>query len=172
MPSTPVYTLEETPVTKKKGHKRNTSKSSIGSDQSLTYSANSSVQSASTTGESSDSKILGGDFLKTEEFRQPTTGQPSNSLGNDGGSNDMAIFMEANHSPKKRQIKDSSSSTISRSSRDKSVKGKDNKNSNSNRNSTAPPPRMPIQKNSGKELWYSQMWMCGFADSLFNWDQE
>ena len=42
---------------------------------------------------------------------------------------------------------------------------------NNNKKSTTPPPRMPIQKNDGKELWYSQIWMCGFADS-FNFSKE
>jgi len=41
----------------KKHHRRTNSKASTGSDQSLTYSASSSVQSHSTAGESTDSSF-------------------------------------------------------------------------------------------------------------------
>lgn len=55
----PVYTLADevpTSLSQKKHHRRGNSKSSTGSD-SLAYSASSSVQSTSTTGESTDSSF-------------------------------------------------------------------------------------------------------------------
>lgn len=157
-------------------HRRGNSKTSTGSDQSLTYSASSSVSQVS-TGESTDSSfaeiyrviddekissLIGDEHMKVPKT---ITGQPSDSHGNDGGG--LAVFEQAN--PDDTRYRGPSRSTSK--SRDKS-KSRDSKNdekikhSKTNQNKTPPPPRIPIQKNDGKELWYSQLWMCGFADSL------
>lgn len=178
----------------KRGHRRVNSKSSTGSekdDQSLTYSASSSVQSTSTTGESTDSsfaeiykvldsaeeegkiqEILGGS-PNAKETRQGTinTGQSSDSHGHDGGGHGSALFVPADsnrstpsrpsstknkNSSKKQTATSSSSGTTTAASNNK--KGKQAEKTR--------PPQGPIKKNDGKQIWYSQLWMCGFADAF------
>lgn len=174
------FTTDEDPGSSmRKHHRRTNSKASTGSDQSLTYSASSSVQSHSTAGESTDSsfaeimRVIEDDTLQRivgEMHDLPKTipGQPSNSQVHDGGG--MALFERANPAEPTRRLRDSSSNSanISQSSRDHNKSKRDSRPSPDKikRNSTPPPPRMPIQKNDGKQLWYSQLWMCGFADSL------
>jgi hypothetical protein len=37
---------------------------------------------------------------------------------------------------------------------------------NSPNGANTPIPRGPVKKTNGKQIWYSQLWMCGFADAL------
>lgn len=179
---------------KRQLHRRQTSKSSVGSeDHSLSYSATSSVQSSSTTGESTDSsfaeiyKVLDSaegegkltEVLKTERNEEVTPGQPSDSRGHDGGGSNhgggSALFVPADShrttpsrtSPKTKQkgstgntatvVHNASTNRKTTSGPSPGQKGKAEKNK---------PPQGPIKKNDGKQIWYSQMWMCGFADAF------
>lgn len=146
------------------------------SSSSLSYSVGSSVQSHSTAGESTDSsfpeanRILESEEMlvdKVKKTPRTITGQTSNSQENDGGSHRMAVFEQTNRV--------GYPSVSRRSEKQKNEKSSINTNStgacttsstNNNKNAKTPPPRMPIQKNDGKELWYTQLWMCGFADSF------
>lgn len=190
------FVFDEQPVPQRK---RNHRRGNSGLD-SLAYSSNSSVQSVSTTGESSSSSLSAirkvyndnvdedaflNKQLISDDLPQTITGQPSNSHEHDGGSRvSMAIFERANPvSPKKNSNRKSPVSVASGVSKDKSRRSSNhnhspssydtNSSSKSKRNNTAttPPPRMPLQKSPGKELWYNQFWMCGFADAL-NWDSK
>lgn len=182
------------PISSQKRHRRQTSKSSIGSeDNSLSYSATSSVQSLSTTGESTDSsfaeiykvldsaeeegklaEVLGGSALHGKERNGTVTpGQSSDSHGHDGGGSSShggsALFVPADshrtapsRTPTSTKENKSSASTTNNNRKTTSgsssvQKGKAEKNK---------PPQGPIKKNDGKQIWYSQMWMCGFADAF------
>lgn len=195
----PTFTLsDDAPTTVahgRKHHRRGGSKTSVSSksskgnlygdenggkadDNSLSYSASSSVQSSSTTGESTDSSFAeiirlindrdGDDLLvesPTNNKERPETisGQPSDSHGNDGGGHGVTLFQEANTDYPSRTSPSHSRSPHHPSSSSLSKGKRDEKNMPS---SKVGPPRGPIKKNDGKQIWYSQYWMCGFADAF------
>lgn len=174
------------PVTTQKRHRRQTSKSSVGSeDHSLSYSATSSVQSFSTTGESTDSsfaeiyKVLDsaeeeemkllekiGGNSSTKEKHGTVTGQSSDSHGHDGGgSHGSALFVPADSNrstPSRPSTKEKHRNSLSRRDSSQSSTGHKGKRETEKNK----PPQGPIKKNDGKQIWYSQLWMCGFADAF------